>query len=62
MKSKKLKQRLKKKKESKHKKPEISPQISQFRKKAPRKKVAIEISINSQAFKGKYSEFKLFSP
>jgi len=62
MKSKKLKQRLKKKKQSQHKTSQISPQVSQFRKKAPRKKVSVEISINSQAFKGKCSEFKLFSP
>lgn len=62
MKSKKLKNKLKKKKLAKHKKSSnaISPQQALFRKKAPRRKVNIEISINSQAFKGQGSVFKLF--
>lgn len=62
MKSKKLKNKLKKKKLAKHKKTPtaISPQLASFRKKAPRRKVNIEISINSQAFKGQGSVFKLF--
>ena len=32
-----------------------------YRKKAPRRKVKVEIDINFKAFKGKGSEFKLFS-
>lgn len=57
----------KKKGQKKHKTHEKTPGKSPFtvnqnlRKKAPRRKVQVEININYKAFKGKGSNFKVFS-
>lgn len=48
-----------KKKHGEAKHPQTPAQV--FRKKAPRRKVNPEITINSSAFQGSGNEFKLFS-
>ena len=55
-----------KKKKRKHAKTpknneKVSGDLLNFRKKAPRRKVKVEININSAAFQGHGQDFKLFS-
>ena len=58
----------KEKKQKKHKKGKKKEKIQkegapaqEYRKKAPRRKVKVEIEINKKAFKGTGSTYKLFS-
>lgn len=50
----------KKKPKNKHKKKQGKEKSTEFRKKAPRRKVTVEVQITPSAFKGHGSNFKLF--